>query len=445
MPNRGMSRVGAAIASLTMCAVMAGPAQALTDTAVDMSGRNVSFDTIFVNQPADDIGAMPDNPAMELPDEVSEDLPDDAMVVSPDLAVTEEGKIKDLETGETVTTEELVGTPDTQPDPLAKTNGESFIPVEVGEVKEAVKESEQTSSESGQTGGEAAAVRPIALEGNEYGAYWGTYNNTPAFFESDGTLFVQQAKGVIDVSEWQGEIDWEAAKNAGVEGAIIRISYGWNNGFDKYALRNISECKRLGIPFGIYSYSYSYDKATATAEVADIVSLLRKAGGRGVGLAGVDGSLFEAVRRDEEHGNVGNIVRVNPDIVFDVLEKGYIPVVSSIAAGIDQTMNYNINADFAAEKLAIALHAKKFILLTDVKGLMRDFNDEDSLIREVKVSQVPGLMKEGVISGGMIPKVQCCVEAIRQGVHTVNIQDGRIPHSILIEILSNEGIGTVFY
>ena len=177
----------------------------------------------------------------------------------------------------------------------------------------------------------------------------------------------------------------------------------------------------------------------------NLVSLLRKAGGRGVGLAGVDGSLFEAVRRDAEHGNVGNIVRVNPDIVLDVLEKGYIPVVSSIAAGIDQTMNYNINADFAAEKLAIALHAKKFILLTDVKGLMRDFSDEDSLIREVKVSQVPGLMKEGVISGGMIPKVQCCVEAIRQGVHTVNIQDGRIPQSILIEILSYEGIGTVFY
>ena len=177
----------------------------------------------------------------------------------------------------------------------------------------------------------------------------------------------------------------------------------------------------------------------------NLVSMLQKAGGRGVGLAGVDGNLFEAVRRDEEHCNVGNIVDVHPEIVLDVLEKGYIPVVSSIAAGVDQTMNYNINADFAAEKLAIALHAKKFILLTDVKGLMRDFRDEDSLIREVKVSQVPGLMKEGVISGGMIPKVQCCVEAIRQGVETVNIQDGRIPHSILIEILSNEGIGTVFY
>lgn len=177
----------------------------------------------------------------------------------------------------------------------------------------------------------------------------------------------------------------------------------------------------------------------------NLVSMLQKAGGNGIGLAGVDGNLFEAVRRDDEHGNVGNIVNVNPQIVLDVLEKGYIPVVSSIAAGVDQTMNYNINADFAAEKLAIALKAKKFILLTDVKGLMRDFTDETSLIREVKVSQVAKLMKEGVISGGMIPKVQCCVEAIRQGVQTVHIQDGRIPHSILIEILSDEGIGTVFY
>ena len=155
--------------------------------------------------------------------------------------------------------------------------------------------------------------------------------------------------------------------------------------------------------------------------------------------------MIQAEKQDERLGYVGEITKVNVAPILDVLEKGYIPVVSSIAAGIDQTMNYNINADFAAEKLAIALHAKKFILLTDVKGLMRDFSDEDSLIREVKVSQVPGLMKEGVISGGMIPKVQCCVEAIRQGVHTVNIQDGRIPHSILIEILSNEGIGTVFY
>lgn len=177
----------------------------------------------------------------------------------------------------------------------------------------------------------------------------------------------------------------------------------------------------------------------------NLVSLLRKAGGKGVGLAGMDGNLFEAIKRDDVHGHVGNIVNVNPDIVTDVLEKGYIPVVSSVAAGVDQLMNYNINADIAAEKLAIALGAKKFILLTDVKGLMKDPSDESTLIREIKVSQVPVLTKEGVITGGMIPKVQCCVEAIRQGVDTVNIQDGRIAHSILIEILSNEGIGTMFY
>ena len=177
----------------------------------------------------------------------------------------------------------------------------------------------------------------------------------------------------------------------------------------------------------------------------NLVSMLQKAGGKGIGLAGVDGNLFQAIQRDQEHGNVGNITQVDPAIVLDVLEKGYIPVVSSIAAGKDQLMNYNINADIAAEKLAIALHAKKFILLTDVKGLMRDPQDENSLIREIQVSQVPRLIKEGMISGGMIPKVQCCVEAIRQGVGSVNIQDGRIPHSILIEILSDEGIGTVFY
>lgn len=278
MPSKGMVRAGAVVASLAVCAVMVGPAQALTDSAVDTFGRNASFGTIFVDQLAADTDAMPNNPTVELPDEVSEDLPNDALVVSPDLVVSDKGEVKSLETGETVTAEELVGTPDTQPDPLAKTNGESFIPVEVGEVKEAVRDAGQSSGEVEKTGGETATVRPAALGGNEYGAYWGTFNNTLAFFEADGTLFAQQAKGVIDVSEWQGEIDWEAAKNAGVEGAIIRISYGWNNGFDKYALRNISECKRLGIPFGIYSYSYSYDKATATAEGADIVNLLRQAG-----------------------------------------------------------------------------------------------------------------------------------------------------------------------
>ncbi|MBP3871358.1 MAG: acetylglutamate kinase [Faecalicoccus sp.] len=177
----------------------------------------------------------------------------------------------------------------------------------------------------------------------------------------------------------------------------------------------------------------------------NLVSLLRKAGGKGIGLAGMDGNLFEAVKLDDVHGNVGEIINVNPEIVLDVLEKGYIPVVSSIAAGEDQMSNYNINADIAAEKLAIALGAHKFILLTDVMGLMEDPKDESTLIPSLKVSQVPVLVKEGIISGGMIPKVECCVEAVRQGVSTVNIQDGRVPHSILIEILSNDGIGTMFW
>ena len=158
----------------------------------------------------------------------------------------------------------------------------------------------------------------------------------------------------------------------------------------------------------------------------------------------MDGSLFEAVRRDAEHGNVGNIVRVNPDIVLDVLEKGYIPVVSSIAAGIDQTMNYNINADTAACKLAVALGAKKLILLTDVRGLMLDPDDESTLLTNLKVSEVPKLMRDGVIKGGMIPKVDCCVEAVRKGVDQANIQDGRVKHSILIELLSKVGVGTMF-
>lgn len=245
---------------------------------------------------------MPDNPTKDLPQTVSEAVPDDATVVSEELAVTDAGEVMDLETGDTVTDPQIVGTVDKPADPLAKTDGESFIPVEVAEVKDAmgntatapepddatdaadtedaeadgdVAESHQDAADVGAAG---AVVRPAALQNNSYGAYWGTYNGTPAFFEADGTLFVQQAKGVIDVSEWQGQIDWQRAKNDGVEGAIIRISYAWDNGFDKQALRNISECKRLGIPFGIYSYSYAYDSTTAAYEGDDMVSLLRQAG-----------------------------------------------------------------------------------------------------------------------------------------------------------------------
>lgn len=181
----------------------------------------------------------------------------------------------------------------------------------------------------------------------------------------------------------------------------------------------------------------------------NLVSLLDKAGGHGVGLSGMDGGLFKAVRLIDpdgtDYGCVGEIKEVNAGIVLDMLEKGYIPVVSSVAEGMDEDTSYNINADTAAEKLAVALKAKKLILLTDIMGLMRDPKDDTTLIPELKVSEVPALVREGIITGGMIPKVDCCVEAVRQGVERANIQDGRVPHSILIELLSSDGVGTMFH
>ena len=180
----------------------------------------------------------------------------------------------------------------------------------------------------------------------------------------------------------------------------------------------------------------------------DLVTLLEKAGGKGIGLGGMDGGLFQARRMTDEdgtdYGYVGDLVEVNPRPVIDTLKNGYIPVVSTVAQGIDDETNYNINADTAAAKLAIALGAKKLILLTDVRGLLRDVKDDTSIIHRLKVSEVPALIKEGIISGGMIPKVDCCVEAVRKGVERANIQDGRVPHSILIELLSKAGVGTMF-
>ena len=180
----------------------------------------------------------------------------------------------------------------------------------------------------------------------------------------------------------------------------------------------------------------------------NLVALFEKAGGRAGGLGGMDGGLFKAIRLVDpdgtEYGYVGDVKEVNEKVVLDVLNEGFIPVVSSVAAGMDEETNYNINADTAAEKLAVALKAKKLILLTDVCGLMRDPKDDSTLIPRLKVSEVPALIKEGVISGGMIPKVDCCVEAVRQGVERANIQDGRVPHSILVELLSDDGVGTMF-
>ena len=175
----------------------------------------------------------------------------------------------------------------------------------------------------------------------------------------------------------------------------------------------------------------------------DLVATLNAMGGRALGLCGMDAGLFQARKLDEKYGLVGEMVQVDPAIVNDALSDGYIPVVSTVAQGVDGETAYNINADTAAAKLAVALGAEKLILLTDVRGLLRDPKDESTLLPVVELSKVPGLIKDGVIQGGMIPKVDCCVEAVRSGVKNAVILDGRIPHSILIELLSNEGIGTM--
>ena len=175
----------------------------------------------------------------------------------------------------------------------------------------------------------------------------------------------------------------------------------------------------------------------------DLVATLNAVGGRAVGLCGMDAGLFQAKKLDEKYGLVGEMVQVDPAIVNDALSDGYIPVVSTVAQGVDGETAYNINADTAAAKLAVALGAEKLILLTDVRGLLRDPKDESTLLPVVELSKVPGLIKDGVIQGGMIPKVDCCVEAVRSGVKNSVILDGRIPHSILIELLSDEGIGTM--
>ena len=175
----------------------------------------------------------------------------------------------------------------------------------------------------------------------------------------------------------------------------------------------------------------------------NLVATLNRMGGKAIGLCGMDAGLFQARVLDEKYGLVGEITQVNPQSVTDCLEDGYIPVVSTVAQGVDAETAYNINADTAAAKLAVALRAEKLILLTDVRGLLRDAKDESTLLPVVELSQVPGLIQDGVIKGGMIPKVDCCVEAVRSGVKNTIILDGRIPHSILIELLSDEGIGTM--
>ena len=178
----------------------------------------------------------------------------------------------------------------------------------------------------------------------------------------------------------------------------------------------------------------------------DLVQLLENTGGKAIGLCGQDGSLLKADKLPsaEDLGFVGEIREVNSRIVRDSIAAGYIPVISTVAAGYHGEV-YNINADVAAARIAAELGARKLILMTDIVGLLRDKDDESTLIPVVNVSDVPKLKREGIISGGMIPKIDCCVEAVRRGVERAHIIDGRTPHSILVELFTDEGIGTMFY
>lgn len=174
-----------------------------------------------------------------------------------------------------------------------------------------------------------------------------------------------------------------------------------------------------------------------------LVDLIEHIGGRAVGLCGIDGHMMKCEMADKKLGFVGKITNIDTKIVTDALDLGYIPVVSTV--GYDDEGNiYNVNADTAAAVIAGALDAQSLILMTDTKGVLRNKEDESSLIDKICVSDIPSLVKQGIISGGMIPKIDCCKEAIRRGVEKVFIIDGRIAHSILVEILSDQGIGTMF-
>ena len=178
----------------------------------------------------------------------------------------------------------------------------------------------------------------------------------------------------------------------------------------------------------------------------EIVALINKMGGRGIGLSGKDGSMILAAKKlgseQQDIGFVGEVEQINPQLVETMIKEGYIPVISPV--GVDQDgASYNINADTVAGAIAANLKADKLIILTDIEGILADRNDKNSLLSTIKVEDIPGLIEQQIIQGGMIPKVECCVKAIEGGVRTTHILDGRVPHSILLEVFTDQGIGTM--
>ena len=178
----------------------------------------------------------------------------------------------------------------------------------------------------------------------------------------------------------------------------------------------------------------------------DIVGLLLQKGGKAVGLSGVDSGLIRARKTEKDLGFVGEVTSVNPEIINSLLDKGFIPVVSTVALGEEgDSSRYNINADTAAAKIAIALKAEKFVQLTNVPGVLRNIDDSSTLIKRIERTALGSLKATGIIAGGMIPKIECCLTALEGGVPRTHIIDGRVPHSLLIEMFSDRGIGTMIY
>ena len=175
----------------------------------------------------------------------------------------------------------------------------------------------------------------------------------------------------------------------------------------------------------------------------DLVAQLSRLGGQAIGLCGMDGGLFQAVQLDEKYGLVGDITKVDAAMVAAALNSGYIPVVAPVAQGVDSQASYNLNSDTAAARLAVALEAEKLVLLTGVRGLFRNPADESTLIPELQLSSVPALVRDGTISGPMVHKVDCCVDSVRSGVGSAVILDGRVSHSLLTELLTDAGVGTM--
>ena len=279
--------------------------------------------------------------------------------------------------------------------------------------------------------------------------------------------YIQKFRGKTVVIKYGGNAMLNnRLKEAIIEDLILLSVVGINVVLVHGAGPEISDMlKRLGIETKFIDGLRYTDEATL--EVAqmimagktnkDLVNLTSLKGGQAIGLSGLDCGLIQARKLEGDYGYVGEITDINIQPVLDLLDKGYIPVISTIAQGIDNNAKvdgnnlgneyssvYNINADTAAAEIAVKLAAEKLILLTDVKGLMLDLKYEDTLMTVVKLHEIDSLKKRGIISGGMIPKIGCCEAALHGGVNRAHIIDGRIQHSLLIEMLSDEGIGTMF-